>query len=210
MNPGVLSLLVLIVLSVLFITGWGTRYVRESQIGTGSWFVILLVAGFLSSIQLQWEQVQIHLSSLFLVFLAMGYTAVIHAVKNRFHYIIAIITAASVCLVLMVLVPHDPAFYFVDANFLYPLCTLLVAYLFSRKPLFCFNVSLVGIFLAGGIFDNHMSHSVGVFEVGSPELLDLVSIAFCFSFIIDQFVSLAEMIGLKIRNPKSKLEGDTT
>lgn len=212
MNPGGLSLLVMLIFAILFITGWGTRYIAESGMGGGKWAVLLLALGIVSSLDIQWETIRMNLAVMLSGLLTMIYLVWKLQWAKRMHFLVSVITIASLVFILMNLVPRDPAFYLLDGNFLYPLVSLLVGYTFSRKPLFVLITALTGIMLAGLIYEYRASFmTTGVLTIGSPELFDLVSTGLAFGFLFDQLLSLVEIVAARInRNQKQNLEGDPT
>jgi hypothetical protein len=212
MNPGGLSLLVMFIFAILFVTGWGTRYILESGMGEGKWSVLLLALGIGSSFDMHWETVRINLAVLLLGMLTILYFFWKLQWRKRLYFLVSMITIASLVFILMNLVPHDPAFYLLDGNFLYPLAALLVGYTFSRKPLFVLQTSLTGIMLAGVTEEYRASYmTTGVLTIGSPELVDLVSTGLLIGFLSDQLIHLVEIVAARInRSQKQNLEGDPT
>lgn len=212
MNPGALNLLVMIVFVVLFATGWGARYIVESRIGEGKWLLLMLAVGVAGSLDLQWKSVQINLAFGLYSLLLPLYLYGNLGWRERIYFVVSIVTTSSLVLILMTVVPHDPAFYLMDGNYLYPLGALLVAYTFSRKPLFTLMAATTGILLAGTIHEYQTSFELsGTLILGSLDLFDLVSIAFLFGFLIDQLVYLVDLAVARMsRIPKRNLKGDPT
>lgn len=212
MNPGAVSLLIMMIFVVLFATGWGARYITESRMKEGKWLMLLVLVGIAGSLDMQWQSIQINMAFGLYSLLLTLYLYWILGWRERVYFVVSVITISSLIFILMTVVPHDPAFYLMDGKYLYPVGALLVAYTFSRKPLFTYMAAATGILLAGTIHEYRTSFELsGTFLLGSPDLFDLVSIAFMLGFLIDQLVYLVELaMGRMNRIPKRNLKGDPT
>ncbi|MFC4768890.1 hypothetical protein [Effusibacillus consociatus] len=211
MNPGVFSFMWLLVIAILFATGWGARYTKENPFKVTPVIALLLAIGFLSTMEVELENISFNLASL-LIAVAMGiYMGTVKKTGGKIHFLSAAITAGACCFVFMTMVPHDPAFYLLDESYLYPLVSVVTVYLFSREPLFCLTASSAGMLLAGLVHENRLSGATGVIHFGSSELMDLITTVVLISFLFDQFVWATGYLLTKLnRGQEGNLEGDPT
>lgn len=210
MNPGVFGLMTSAVASILFATGWGTRYIVRSGLRTRHWVLILLSLGVLGCFDVTVRGFLVNMGAVTLALLLGLHAAKIKKAGEKLQFLSACITAAACCLLLMNWVPRDPAFYLLDEQYLYPAASVLTVYVFSREPLFCLNASAGAILLAGTVHDNRFPAVTGAVHLGGSEWMDLVAGAMIASFFVDHAIQTAGYVLAKtVRRPEGNLEGDS-
>ncbi|GAX89703.1 YphA family membrane protein [Effusibacillus lacus] len=211
MNPGVYSFMILTVIGILFLTGWGTRFVLGTRLRNLHWAGLLFGVAIAAFFDLRIAKFLINSGTLIIFALMALYVISFKRPGYMLQFLLAVVTSAACSFTMMLLVPHDPAFYLLESQYLYPAVAVLASYLISREPLFCLNASVTGILLAGIFHDNRLAVHDSVLRIGGPELMDLTATVLMMSMAADGFVFLWGMVLARLsRRQPGKLEGDPT
>lgn len=153
MNPGVQANIVAIVLLILVLFGWGVRTLQDGHLTprlTSALLIgyVLTVGWTLSAPNgLRWDVGGVLIPLLLTVWMISRYDTW----SARLQWVMGILTVASVLIVLMTLMPLDPAFFPVSESVLYPLATVAVAVFSVRRPFAALSIAVVGLGLAAFI-----------------------------------------------------------
>ncbi|MGZ4121798.1 MAG: hypothetical protein ACXVOI_01125 [Tumebacillaceae bacterium] len=150
MNPGVQANIIAIVLLILVMFSWGARTLEDGHLSprsaSGLLIAYVLTAGWTLSAP---YDMRLDLGGVLLPLLLTVWVLVkMDSWSMRLQWVMGILTVTSVLIVLMTLVPLDPAFFPLDSVYLYPLAVVLVAVLSVRRPFFAVSISVVGMALA--------------------------------------------------------------
>ena len=150
MNPGVQTTIIIIVLLILALFGWGTKTIEDANGRLRT--VVLFLFGY--ALATAWDVSitggwQANLGGL-LMPVALAAWSMFHtnSWSYRLQWLMGVLTVASVLVVLMSLVPLDPAFFPLDGVYLYPLAAAFVAVISVKRPFAALTIAVVGISLA--------------------------------------------------------------
>lgn len=209
MNSGIFCVYVAIVFAILLVSGWADRYVRESRISRSAWALVLLLIGFFSSYDVSVKAISVNVGMAAVLACSLFYMLFILSWKQKLVFLLSAATAGASTFTLMVLLPHDPAFYFIKDIYLYPISGVCAASLFSRKPLLSMASSVCGVIAAGVIFDNWFTAPFAAsVSLGSQDLMELAAVAFVSSYILNTSVAVVEFIIKHFSRALHKLDGD--
>lgn len=154
MNPGVEANIIAIVLTILIVTGWGKKALHDAKMGVRTALLFLIGFVFLSNWTLTFPAgVQINLggtliplgASVWLLFIVSRNAGV------RLQWAVGTVTVASALVILMTLVPLDPAFFLVDSEILFPASAVILAVCSLRRPFYALTAAVTGLLLAASI-----------------------------------------------------------
>jgi hypothetical protein len=178
MNPGVQATIITIVCLILVMFGWGSKTLEDGKlrIRAAACFLIvyLLADGWNLALP---SGLHGDIGGLVMPLVFTGWAmAQTDSWSYRLQWMMGMLTVACVLVVLMTLVPLDPAFFPFDAVYLYPTSAALVSVLSVRRPFAAVSIAVVGMALATFvdpfIHDRNDVHSV-VF--GGAEMRDFVA-----------------------------------
>lgn len=153
MNPGVQATILTIVLLILTATGWGERTLRDAGWSKKRGVMLLVLYLFLIgwTIPLPGE-LHLDLGGILMPLFLAGWTlGRIDNWPTRLQWLMATLTVSSSMVVLMTLVPLDPAFFPLEGRYLYPAVAALVAVASVRRPFIALTIGAVGVSLGSWI-----------------------------------------------------------
>jgi hypothetical protein len=178
MNPGVEANIIAIVLCILVITGWGAKVLQDGEMSVRTAVLFLISFVFLSN--WTWTLpagVQINPGGVLIPLAASLWLLVVcRNLGVRLQWAVGAVTVASTMVVLMTLVPLDPAFFLVDAEVLFPASAVILSVCSMRRPFFALTVAISGLLLAASLdplLNRGLKWSELVF--GGGEVRDLVA-----------------------------------
>ncbi|KEO83676.1 hypothetical protein [Tumebacillus flagellatus] len=180
MNPGVQANIITLVLIILVLSGWGERVLRDANISPRTAAVGLLLYVLADGFSITLPQ-DVHLDAAGLL-LPLCLTALaMRAGPNagaRVSWWIGCLTISSVTVVLMTLVPLDPAFFPLEGPALYPVAAALVSVVSVRRPFFAVSMAVMGLAL-GTVIDPwlHARVDVHTYLFGGREMQDWMAFA---------------------------------
>ena len=182
MNPGVQTTLLIIVLLILALSGWGTKTIEDANGRLCT--VVLFLFGY--ALAISWEVStaggwQANLGGVLMPVALMAW-ALLHtgSWSYRLQWVMGVLTVASVVVVLMSLVPLDPAFFPLDGVYLYPAIAALVSVISVKRPFAALSIAVIGVALAAFVdplIHDRMDKGSVVF--GGAEMRDLMSYTAC-------------------------------
>ncbi|TCP59393.1 hypothetical protein EV586_101610 [Tumebacillus sp. BK434] len=153
MNPGVVSNITLIVFVILCMTGWGEKTLRDGRLSPKLAVCGLVLYVFASGMTFdgplasRWNVGGL----LFPLVLTLWSLTLFKSWQHRLQYLLGVLTVAVALLVLMTLVPLDPAFFILDADVLYPLTALIISVLSVKRPFVALSIAWVGLMAAASV-----------------------------------------------------------
>lgn len=175
MNPGVQANIIALVLFILVLSGWGGRTLRDAKLTprltAAGLLLFVLFDGYTATLP-NLAQVDITGVLLPLVLIALAMKAGPHA-GARMQWWLGCLTVASVTVVLMTLVPLDPAFFPLEGPALYPVAAALVTVLSVRRPFAAVSIAVSGLAL-GALIDPWLHSRVDLhsYVFGAREMQD--------------------------------------
>lgn len=153
MNPGVEANIIAIVLTILIVTGWGEKALQDAKMGVRTALLFLIGFVFLSNWTLTFPAgVQINLGGTVIPLGASLWLLIVcRHVGVRLQWAVGAVTVASALVILMTLVPLDPAFFIVDSEILFPASAVILAVCSMRRPFHALTVAVAGLLLAASI-----------------------------------------------------------
>ncbi|MBL0387808.1 hypothetical protein JJB07_14295 [Tumebacillus sp. ITR2] len=180
MNPGVQANIIALVLFILVLSGWGGRTLRDAnltpRVTAIGLLLYVLADGFTLTLR---HDLHFDVAGLLLpiALTAVAMRAGPHA-GARASWWIGCLTVASVTVVLMTLVPLDPAFFPLEGPALYPVCAALVSVVSVRRPFFAVSMAVMGLALGTQIDPwLHARVEVDSYLFGSREMQDWMAFA---------------------------------
>ena len=181
MNPGVQTTICIIVLLILALFGWGSKTIEEANGRLRSVILFLFAYALATAWDVNLGGWQANLGG---VLMPIGLTAwaLLHtnSWSYRLQWLMGVLTVASVLVVLMALVPLDPAFFPLDGVYLYPATAAIVSVISVKRPFAALTIAVVGIAMAA--FVDPLIHDridVGSIVFGGAEVRDLMSYTAC-------------------------------
>lgn len=180
MNPGVVSNIIMIVFVILLLTGWGEKTLRDGRLShvlAACGLIVYLAASevtFTGPFDVRWN-----LGCTLMTIVLTGWTlSVFDSWSHRLQYVLGVLTVSCALLVLMTLVPLDPAFFVLNGDLLYPLMALVISVVSVKRPFVAFSIAWVGLMIAASIDPLlHRTFDLEVTIFGSGETRDLLAVA---------------------------------
>jgi hypothetical protein len=210
MNPGVQATMLAIVLLILVLFSWGSKTLEDAKMTPRMAGLLLALFVLFSGVVvafpfgIRWDVAGVLIPILLTVW---------ELVQNpswtsRFHWLIGMLTVASSLVILMTLVPLDPAFFLLKAETLYPVVAVIFAIVTVRRPFAAVTIAVVGMWLAT-IIDPllHQRTEVSHVVFGGGEVRDLLMFTACgvllFHGLYHHLVRLlSKAVRLILRQPK--------
>jgi hypothetical protein len=177
-NPGVVSNMIMIVLSILTLTGWGEKTLRDGRLSPRTAGFALILYAVLSGCTLdgpggaRWNLGGVLFSALLMVWTLGAFRSWTH----RLQYLLGVLTVASALIVMMTLVPLDPAFFILDADALYPLTALAITVLSVKRPFVALSIAWVGLMIACSVDPLiHSAFDLTATVFGGGEVRDMLA-----------------------------------
>jgi hypothetical protein len=180
MNPGVQTTIITVVLWILVVFGWGARTLADGRVRVRT--AALLLLGYLLLAGRVWQGpwgVKMDLGGVLLPLVLAVWALVTRPSWNaRGQWVLGLMTIASVNVVLMTLVPLDPAFFPLSGGYLYPVVSALLTVMSVRKPLAAVAMAVSGIALGAWVDPLiHERVELRTYLFGGPETRDLMTFA---------------------------------
>jgi hypothetical protein len=213
MNPGVIATVLAIVGVILLLTDWGKSLCGEIGISPKAFGILLLAFLFATTKDVDTRFGSFNLGGmLFLLFVT---TVSMYKAKRLTHsiYILSCVcTVASVELILMTLVPYDPAMFLVDGKILYPFVACLISVIFMRSQLAAVTGGVAGIFTASLLYPViHFQMSAMQIVWADGDTRDLMASAALGSVLLHYFLRTAfQFVRTRIMNSKESYERGTS
>jgi len=150
MNPGVQGTMLAIVLLILVLFGWGSKTLEDAKMTprmAGLWLALYVLFSGVTVVwpyQIQWDVAGVVLP----IALTVWEMSNSPNLTQRFHWWIGMMTVAASLVILMTLVPLDPAFFLLEAESLYVIVAVLFAVITVRRPFAALSMAVVGMALA--------------------------------------------------------------
>ncbi|ARU63023.1 hypothetical protein CBW65_20125 [Tumebacillus avium] len=153
MNPGVVSNITMIVFVILCLTGWGEKSLRDGRLSPKLAACGLILYVFASGLAFDGPlESRWNLGGILLpIVLTLWSLTLFKTWQHRLQYLLGVLTVAVALLVLMTLVPLDPAFFIFDADVLYPFTALIISVLSVKRPFVALSIAWVGLMAAASI-----------------------------------------------------------
>jgi hypothetical protein len=178
MNPGIQATIITIVFAILVSTGWWKKTLEDAKL-TPRRTVLLLGLyllldpwTFASASGLKWNVGGLLLPLL----LALWALCSRGGWAFRLQWLTGVVTVSAALIVLMTLVPLDPAFFLVDAQVLFPLSAVVLSVCSIRRPFVALSIAVCGMAAAAfadPLFHGHVQWSD--VEFGNGEVRDLMA-----------------------------------
>ncbi|HEU4964698.1 MAG TPA: hypothetical protein VFV52_12705 [Bacilli bacterium] len=150
MNPGVQATIITIVWIILVMTGWGRHTLTDARLKPRAVSILLvlflLMAGHTYNLT---PRLALDIGGLLLPLGAWVWSLLAHRnASYQVQWLLGMITVAASMVILMTLVPMDPAFFLIDVDYLYPLTVIIISVMSVRRPYFALSIALVGMAMA--------------------------------------------------------------
>lgn len=210
MNPGVQANIIALVLCILVLTGWGSKTVQDAKltprlIAIGL-FLFVLTDGYTVSFP---YDLHVDLAGVILPLLVMMKAMILgpHA-GARAQWWIGCLTVASVTIVLMTLVPLDPAFFPLEGPMLFPVAAALVSVVSVRRPFAAVSIAITGLAL-GALVDPwlHTRADLHTYVFGGREVQDWMALAaLCVLMTHGIYQAMARLVYTRIKQRLQRRE----
>lgn len=150
MNPGVQATMLAIVLLILVLFGWGSKTLEDAKMTprmAGLWLALYVLFSGVTVVwpyRIQWDVAGVVLP----ITLIMWEMSSSPNWTQRFHWWIGVMTVTASLVIMMTLVPLDPAFFLLEAETLYVTVAVLFAVITVRRPFAALSMALVGMAFA--------------------------------------------------------------
>ena len=150
MNPGIQANIIAIVCAILVLTGWGAKTLEDGRAKarlTGFFLLLFVVATVWELPGPRGTHWNVGGLLLPLALTVWTWRATPHW-SLRLQWLIGTATVTSSLVILMTLVPLDPAFFLVEPSLLYPLSAVVIAVCSVRRPFPALTIAVTGMLLA--------------------------------------------------------------
>ncbi|ASS75171.1 hypothetical protein CIG75_09375 [Tumebacillus algifaecis] len=179
MNPGVISNIIMIVLVILILTGWGAKTLRDGHLSPKLAACGLILYVFCSGLNFagpldgRWN----FGGTLFPVLLTLWSLTIFQNWQHRLQYLLGVLTVSVALLVLLTLVPLDPAFFILDPDLLYPFTAVIISVLSVKRPFVALSIACVGLMISGSVDPIlHRAFQMDGIVFGGGEIRDMLAL----------------------------------